>query len=468
MNPAVAGPELRALGARLSEGTIGAEDAARVAFARIREVEPGVRAFLHLAEDEALDRAREIDVSPPGERGPLGGMPISIKDNIAVRGMPLTCASAILDGFVSPYDATIVRRLRDAGAVIVGKTNLDEFAMGSSTTSGCRGATRNPWDAGRVPGGSSGGAAASVAAGMAVAGIGTDTGGSLRHPAAHCGLAAIRPTWGRVSRFGITAYASSLDQAGCVAWDVATIARVLGAIAGHDPSDATSGREPVPDFEAAARSPELPASVAVPEDANRPALAPEGEEAFARCVDRLEAAGVRIRPAPLPDWDLAVATYYVVACAEASSNLARFDGVRYGPRRAGVRESRSFGFGAEVRERLLLGAACLSAGYETDVYRSAVRHRSAFRRRMLDLLREHDALVLPVAVAPPRRLADTDAARKEYEHDRCNMVASLAGLPALAVPGGSWGGLPFGVQFVGAPWREDRLLKFGAAFEALA
>ncbi len=465
----MAGGDLRRLGARLRNREIDATEAVRLALDRIRSVENEVRAFLHLDSEGARARARELDRAPAEQRGALHGLPISVKDNIAIRGMPLTCASALLDGFVSPYDATVVARLRDAGAVLLGKTNLDEFAMGSSTSSGYRGATRNPWDTARVPGGSSGGAAASVAAGMAAAGIGTDTGGSLRHPGAHCGLHAIRPTWGRVSRFGVTAYASSLDQVGCLAWDLPDLAAVLSVLSGSDPRDATCSRRPVPDFLTAAASPALPESVAIPADADRPGLDPEGERAYARCVARLEEAGVRIREAALPDWGLAVATYYVLACAEASSNLARFDGVRYGRRRPpDLVESRTAGFGPEVRERILLGAGCLSSGYEDEVYQAAKRRRAAFRAELLEILEASDAILLPVAVAPPRRSDDREAARREYEDDRCNILASLAGLPALAVPAGSWRGLPFGVQFVGAPWREDQLIRFAGAFGDLA
>ncbi len=465
----VAPDDLRRIGAQLRNGETGPAEAMRRALDRIHRIESEVHAFLHVDPEGALARARELDRLPGEQRGSLHGLPVSIKDNIAIRGMPLTCASAILDGFVSPYDATVITRLRDAGAVFPGKTNLDEFAMGASTSTGYRGATRNPWDTDRVPGGSSGGAAASVAAGMAAVGLGTDTGGSLRHPGAHCGLHAIRPTWGRVSRFGITAYASSLDQVGCVAWDLTDLAAVLSIIAGPDPADATCSRKPVPDFRAAAGSPCLPGSIAIPGPADRPGLEPEGERAFARCVARLEDAGVRIRQVALPDWGLAVATYYVLACAEASSNLARFDGVRYGRRQpSDIAESRTAGFGHEVRERILIGAACLSSGYENKVYQAARRRRTAFRTELLEVFRTSDAILLPVAVRPPRLVSDHAAAAREYEDDRCNILASLAGLPALAVPAGRWHGLPFGVQFVGAPWCEDQLIRFAGAFGELA
>ncbi len=462
---AVAGSSLRKTGALLRAGSIGPVAAVESALGRIEQVEGEIRAFLHIDPEGARERARKLEALSPGKRGALHGMPISVKDNIAIRGMPLTCASAILDGFVSPFDATVTARLEDAGAVLLGKTNLDEFAMGSSTSSGYRGATRNPWDPGRVPGGSSGGAAASVAAGMATVGIGTDTGGSLRHPGAHCGLYAIRPTWGRVSRYGVTAYASSLDQVGAVAWNLADLAAVLSVIAGPDPRDATSSPTPVPDLSAAAANPVLPERIAIPAPANRPSLDPDGEEAYEQCVFRLRSAGVRVEEVDLPDWRLAIAAYYVLACAEASSNLARFDGVRYGRRQAdGVEGSRSAGFGREVRERILIGTACLSSGYEDEVYRAARRHRDAIRNDLLKTLEGTDAILLPVAVSPPRRHADRPAAGQEYEEDRCNIFASLAGLPALALPADTWRGLPFGVQIVGAPWREDRLIRFAAAF----
>ena len=462
--------ERRRRSARLREGETGAEAAVELALARADSAKDA-RAFLHLDGAAALDRARALDREPEGRASrSLFGMPVAIKDNIAVQGLPSTSGSALLADYRAPFDATVVARLRDAGAVILGTTNLDEFGMGSSTTRGFRGATRNPAAPRRIAGGSSGGSAAAVASGAAFAALGTDTGGSVRQPAAHCGLYGIRPTWGRVSRFGVTAYASSLDQVGVLGSDPIEIGRVLSAIAGSDPRDATSARRPVPDFGSAAARPRAPSSLTVCSDADLTSLDPASRDAFDRTVRRFEAAGTRIRTARLPDPESAVAAYYLIACAEASSNLSRFDGLRYGRREAAdgtlagaYRVSRSAGFGVEVRRRILLGAALLSQGYRDAVYGSATVARQRTRESLLRLLDDTEAILLPVSPHPPRRIETPDPPEAEYRADRFNILAALGSLPALAIPAGERDGLPFGVQLMGAPWEEAALLSAAAA-----
>lgn len=459
----------RAAAARLRAGEITAEEATRSALARARETEPSVRAFLHLDPEGALAEARRQDALPSGERGPLSGLPVAVKDNIAVRGLPCTSGSALLDGYRAPYDATAVERLRRAGAVIVGKTNLDEFGMGSATTRSYRAPTGNPADPERIPGGSSGGSAAAAACGSAFAALGTDTGGSVRQPAAHCGIFGLRPTYGRISRFGVTAYASSFDQVGCMSSDLVSVGRVLDAISGEDPRDATSASRPAPDFGAAAGTPRMPKRLAVAGPEELGALDPASREAFSRAARAIERAGVEMREVSLPPPETAVAAYYLLACAEASSNLARFDGMRYGRRRGSgwlfdvYRETRSVGFGAEVRRRLLLGATILSKGYRDAVYHAAGEARREITAALLRLFDEGEFLLLPTTVEPPRRIEEEPDPGAEYDSDRFTILAALAGVPAMSAPAGEREGLPFGVQLVAPPWREAPLLSAAAA-----
>lgn len=456
---------------RLRAGAVSAEEATRATLARARETEP-LGAFLHLDAEGAVAAARRLDALAEEERGPLFGLPVAVKDNIAVRGLPSTSGSALLDGYRPPYDATAVERLRRAGAVVVGKTNLDEFGMGSSTTRSYRAPTRNPRDPERIPGGSSGGSAAAVAGGAALAALGTDTGGSVRQPAAHCGIFGIRPTYGRVSRYGVTAYASSFDQVGCMATDPVWLAQLLAVIAGRDPRDATSSGEPVPDFAAAAARPSLPPRIVTCGPEELRALDAESRDAFSAVVEALERAGCAVRAAPLPSAATAVAAYYLLVCAEASSNLARFDGMRYGRRRPGRHlidtyyQSRSAGFGPEVRRRILLGAAILSKGYRDAVYRTAASARREITAALLSAFGEGDLVLLPTTVDPPRRLTEEPDPEAEYDSDRFTILAALAALPAISVPAGERAGLPFGVQLLAPPWREESLLSAAAALSA--
>ena len=444
------------------------------ALERAAAINRRVQAFLHLDREGALATARALDRQSPDCRGPLFGLPVAVKDNIAVRGLPSTSGSALLRDYRAPYDATVVTRLRQAGAIILGTANLDEFGMGSSTTRGFRGPTRNPVDPTRITGGSSGGPAAAVAAGAVPAALGTDTGGSVRQPAAHCGIFAIRPTYGRVSRYGITAYASSFDQVGCLATDLRVLGHVLSQIAGGDPRDATSVSREVPDFAAAAARPELPRRIVTVGDADLEVLDAPSQRAFRAAVGRFEEAGCEIRRIGLPNPESSVAAYYLLACAEASSNLSRFDGIRYGHRRAGqeslpttFRESRTQGFGTEVRRRILLGTTVLSRGYRDAIYGAATEARRQITARVLSAFDHGALLLLPITKVAPRHLADPVPATADYDGDRFTILAALAGVPAIAVPAGERSGLPFGVELMAPPWNEAALFSAAAAFSAI-
>lgn len=448
--------------------------ATATALDRSEEINRRIRAFLHLDRDGALAAARRLEHQPAAVRGPLFGLPVAVKDNIAVRGLPSTSGSAVLRNYRAPYDATVVERLRRAGAVILGTTNLDEFGMGSATTSGFRGPTRNPVDPERIVGGSSGGPAAAVASGAVPVALGTDTGGSVRLPAAHTGIFGLRPTYGRVSRFGITAYASSFDQVGCLAANPEVLGRVLSVISGADPRDATSVDREVPDFTAAAARPALPRAVVACSEEDIGVLDAPSRTAFHRALSRFEAAGTTIRRFRLPEAVTTISAYYVLACAEASSNLARFDGMRYGNRVAGdgtlaaaFRESRTAGFGDEVRLRILLGTTVLSQGYRDAIYAAATAARKRIRDQLFGALKPGELLLLPIARTSPRRLSDPVEAGDDYDGDRFTVLAALAGFPALAIPAGERNGLPFGVELTALPWQETTLLSAAAAFSGL-
>lgn len=448
--------------------------ATRAALGRADAANRALHVFLHLDRDGALARAEKLERQPPANRGPLHGLPVAVKDNIAVRGLPSTSGSAILENYRAPYDATVTERLRRAGAVILGTANLDEFAMGSTTTSGFRGPTRNPVDPERVVGGSSGGPAAAVASGAAAAALGTDTGGSVRQPAAHCGIFGIRPTYGRVSRYGITAYASSFDQVGCLAAKLPDLATVLSVVAGPDPRDATCASRGVPDFVAAAGRPALPGTIVACSDRDLTALDPPSQAAFRAAVRRFEEAGCSIRRIELPDPVSTISTYYILACAEASSNLSRFDGMRYGSRVGGdetlagaFRGSRTAGFGDEVRLRILLGTTVLSEGYRDAIYGTAAAARERIAARLLACFDQGDLLLLPITRAAPRRFRDPVEVGDDYDGDRFTVLAALARLPAISMPAGKRSGLPFGVELMAPPWNEAALLSTAAAFSQI-
>ncbi|GGH03570.1 Asp-tRNA(Asn)/Glu-tRNA(Gln) amidotransferase subunit GatA [Silvibacterium dinghuense] len=433
-----------------------------------------VNAYLSRDRDGALAQARRVDA---GEvTGPLAGIPIGIKDVLAVEGQPATAGSKILEGYHPPYTATAVRRLQEAGAVLLGKINCDEFAMGSSNENSAYGPVRNPHDTDRVPGGSSGGSAAAVAAGMALATLGTDTGGSIRQPASFCGVVGLLPTYGRVSRYGLIAFASSLDRIGPFTSSTRDAALVLGAIAGHDPMDATSSTAPVPDYTASIDRGVAGLRLGVPAEYFAEGLDPEVRRPVEETIEKLRAAGAEIVPVSLPHTRYAVPTYYVIATAEASSNLARFDGVRYGYRAADAktlsdmyRLSREGGFGPEVKRRILLGTYVLSAGYYDAYYKKAQQVRRLLTDDFLTAFGQVDAILTPTAPTAAFKLGEkTDDPMAMYLADIYTVTASLAGICGLSVPCGTTSdGLPVGLQILGKHFDESTLFRVGQAVENL-
>jgi len=438
--------------------------------------EPPLHAFLSVAGEELLRGAADLDraLDKGDEVGPLAGIPIAVKDNICTATLPTSCGSRILDGYVAPYEATVVRRLREAGALIVGKTNLDEFAMGSSTENSGFGPTRNPLDRERVPGGSSGGSAAAVAAGLVPLALGSDTGGSVRQPAAFCGVVGLKPTYGRVSRYGLVAFASSLDQIGPLARSVDDVAALLGVIAGVDRFDSTSSDLPVPAFQTALAAGPDGLVVGVPREYFPDDLDPGVAAVCRAAVERLEREGAEIREISLPHTGYAVPAYYLVANAEASSNLARYDGVRYGLRAAGAastiavyRETRGAGFGREVKRRIVLGTYGLSAGYYEAYYGTGQRVRGLIAR---DFERAFaagvDVIFTPTAPTVAFRLGErNDDPVSMYLSDVFTVTANLAGLPAISVPVGRVDGLPVGGQMLARQFDEGNLLRAARALE---
>ncbi|WP_394820954.1 Asp-tRNA(Asn)/Glu-tRNA(Gln) amidotransferase subunit GatA [Pendulispora albinea] len=467
-----------ALAEKVRAGHVKAVEVAQATLADIDRRNGALNAFLAVPHESVLEQARAIDEKRArGESlGALAGVPIGIKDALCTRGLATTAGSKILEGYIPPYDATVVARLRAADAIIVGKTNMDEFAMGSSNENSAYGAVKNPWDPERAPGGSSGGSAAAVAARLVSATLGSDTGGSIRQPAALSGTFGVKPTYGRVSRFGLIAFASSLDQVGPFATDVRGAARVLTTISGKDPKDATSLGAPVEDFEAACGASIKGLRIGVPDEYFAKGLDPEVEASIRAAISELEAEGCVVKPIKLAHTRYAVATYYVIADAEASSNLARFDGVRYGlrvePPRADVRAmygaTRDAGFGAEVKRRILLGTFVLSAGYYDAYYVKAQKVRTLIRRDFEEAFREVDVICSPTSPTPAFRLGEkVDDPLAMYLNDVYTLPASLAGLPGCSVPAApTQAGLPVGLQIV-APWlRETTLFSVAAAFEA--
>ncbi len=443
--------------------------------ARTRAVEPAVHAFNSCDEADALAQAAASDARRAAgqSRGPLDGIPVGLKDVIAVANQPLTASSKILGNFVSPYDATVTRKLKDAGAVLWGRLNLDEFAMGSSTENSANGPTCNPWDLTRVPGGSSGGSAAALASGTALATLGSDTGGSIRQPAALCGVVGLKPTYGLVSRYGLVAYASSLDQIGPFGRTVADAATLLQAIAGHDELDSTSYNTPLPDYAAELRARTGPWRIGIPQEYFGEGLDPEVAAAVEAAVKFYRDRGCEIREVSLPHTRYCLDTYYIIATAEASSNLARFDGVRYGHRSRAATDaidlyakSRAEGFGAEVKRRIILGTYVLSSGYYDAYYLRAQKVRTLIRQDFLNAYRDVDALLTPTTPTPAFKLGEKADPLAMYLCDVYTIGVNLAGLPALSVPCGfSASGLPIGLQLIGQPFREADLLAMAHTYE---
>ncbi|WP_298069817.1 Asp-tRNA(Asn)/Glu-tRNA(Gln) amidotransferase subunit GatA [uncultured Mailhella sp.] len=458
----------------LREGSVSAEAAVSSCLERIAATEPSVKALLSRRDEAALEQARNLDKARPADFSakPLWGVPVTVKDVLAWRALPTTAASRILEGFVPPYDAFVVQKLEEAGAVILGKNNMDEFAMGSTTEHSAYQATANPWDLSRVPGGSSGGSAASVAACQCCASLGSDTGGSIRQPASLCGCVGMKPTYGRVSRYGLLAYASSFDQVGPLTRTVDDAAAVLQVIAGYDRRDSTSSPEAVPDYSAAmrARSSLKGLSIGLPREFFQHDGLDEGVAAVCReAVERARDLGARIVDISLPHTEYAIASYYILAAAEASSNLARYDGVRYGHRTANPKNledmyvsSRTEGFGAEVQRRILLGSYVLSAGYYDAYYRKAAQVRRLIRQDYLDALSICDMLLAPVSPVPAWEAGSLGGDPLQmYFMDIFTLSLNLAGLPGLSLPAGLSGGLPVGVQLLGRAFDEGTLFLAG-------
>jgi aspartyl-tRNA(Asn)/glutamyl-tRNA(Gln) amidotransferase subunit A len=442
--------------------------------ARIAALDERVGAYLTVARDQALAAARESEqrwrTGTP--RGPLDGVPLAIKDVLCTRGLPTTCASKILETFVPPYDATVVERLRAAGAVILGKTNLDEFAMGSSTEHSAFHPTRNPWDLARVPGGSSGGSCAAVAAGLAAGAYGTDTGGSIRQPAAFCGIVGLKPTYGRVSRYGLIALASSLDQIGPCAQDVTDAALLLGAVAGHDRRDATSIDAPVPDYVAELAGGVAGLTLGIPDEYFIDGMDREVERAVRAAIEVLKGLGARLTRVSLPTTRHSLAAYYVILPAEASSNLARYDGVKYGLRLPGrdliemQSRTRAAGFGAEVKRRIMLGTYALSAGYYDAYYGKAQSVRTLVRREFAAAFARVDLIVAPTTPNVAFKHGEKEDPLSMYLNDVFTIPGNLAGITGVSLPCGfTAGGLPIGLQLLGRPLDEARVLRAAYAYE---
>lgn len=446
---------------------------------RIEKVDGAINAYVSVRAEEALEEAKEADRRLAQGEGvtPLTGIPVSVKDNLCTAGTRTTCSSKMLAEFVPPYDATVVARLKAAGAPIVGKLNMDEFAMGSSTETSAFGITRNPWDGTRVPGGSSGGAAAAVAARTAILALGTDTGGSIRQPAAFCGVVGMKPTYGRVSRYGAIAFASSMDQVGPMARSVEDCARLLQAIAGGDPNDATSLDEPVPDYGAGLHGGVEGLVIGVPKEFFGDGIDPDVEAAVKKAIQTLQDQGAQVVEVSLPHSQYALASYCIIGPAEASSNLGRFDGVRYGYRAEDAADvtsmfgrTRAEGFGPEVKRRMMLGAYVLSAdGYEA-YYRKAQQVRTLVRQDFDEAFTRCDLLALPTTATTAFALGERSEARLDmYKSDLCTVTANLAGIPALSVPCGlDADGLPIGLQLVGPAFAEERLLRAAYTYEQAA
>jgi aspartyl-tRNA(Asn)/glutamyl-tRNA(Gln) amidotransferase subunit A len=461
----------------LTRREVSAEELVRAHLARIEEKDREVRAYLHLSPERALEQAQRIDrlVAAGEPLPPLAGVPVAVKDVILTRGVRTTCASRILENYLAPYDATAVQRLEGAGAAVVGKTNCDEFAMGSSTENSGFFPTHNPHDLTRVPGGSSGGSAAAVAANLATVSLGSDTGGSIRQPAALCGIVGMMGTYGRVSRYGLVAFASSLDHIGPFGRSVRDVALVLRTIAGRDPKDSTSADVPVPDYEAALEQDVRGLKIGVPKEFFA-GLDPEIGDTVQKGIELLAKLGCQVEPITLPHTDYAIGCYYIICTAEASSNLARYDGIRYGFRSAEYadlrdmyKKTRDRGFGAEVKRRIMLGTYVLSSGYYDAYYLKAQKVRTLIARDFVEAFDNVDVIITPTSPIPAFKLGErVDDPLQMYLADIYTVTASLAGIPGISVPCGrtkSEPHLPVGMQILAKHFDEARLLQVAHAFE---
>jgi aspartyl-tRNA(Asn)/glutamyl-tRNA(Gln) amidotransferase subunit A len=440
---------------------------------RIRRVEPGVRAFVTVTDDLALEQAHRADeLMKAGEGGPLTGVPLAIKDVICTKGIKTTCSSRMLETFVPPYDAAVMEKLNAAGVVMVGKANMDEFAMGSSTENSAFFVTHNPWDLDRVPGGSSGGSAVAVAAGEAAGALGSDTGGSIRQPAGFCSVVGLKPTYGRVSRYGLVAFASSLDQIGPLTRDVTDCAIIMNAISGHDKRDSTSVPELVPDYTQSLKTDLKGMRLGVPREYYVEGMQPGVADVMKAAQKKLGELGATVEEVSLPHTPYALAVYYIIAPSEASANLARYDGVKYGYSYKGdtmwvsMEKTRQNGFGPEVKRRIMLGTYALSAGYYDAWYLKAQKVRTLIRREFDAVFEKCDALVTPTSPTVPFKIGEkTDDPLAMYLSDVCTLPINIAGVPGISLPAGFVDGLPVGMQLIGKHFSEETLFRIAYAYE---
>jgi aspartyl-tRNA(Asn)/glutamyl-tRNA(Gln) amidotransferase subunit A len=464
---------LTELAAGLAAGEFTSRELTEHQLARIERLDGELNSFITVTAEQALEAADRADAArTAGNAGPLTGLPLALKDLFCTEGVRTSAGSRMLDTFVSPFDATVVERLKAAGTVSLGKTNLDEFAMGSSNENSFYGAVRNPWDLAAVPGGSSGGSAAAVAAGLVPAAMGTDTGGSIRQPAAFCGITGLKPTYGRVSRYGIIAYASSLDQAGPMGRSASDCALLLGAIAGHDPRDSTSVARGVPDYTEQLAAPLTGLKIGLPAEYFGDGLDPAVEHAIHTALKVYESLGASVREVSLPHTRYAIPAYYVIAPAEASSNLSRYDGVRFGHRCDAPADlidlyerSRAEGFGEEVKRRILIGTHTLSEGFFDAYYKKAQQVRRLIRQDFLDAFEEVDVLMGPATPTPAFDLGAKKDPVSMYLQDIYTIAVNLAGIPGISVPAGVVDGRPVGLQILGTHFAEERLLNVAHRFQ---
>ncbi|MGD9115754.1 MAG: Asp-tRNA(Asn)/Glu-tRNA(Gln) amidotransferase subunit GatA [Dehalococcoidia bacterium] len=441
---------------------------------RIAKLEPSLKALVSVTGELALKQAKDADERiAKGDIAPLTGVPVVLKDVLCTQGIKTTCSSKMLENFVPPYDATVVEKLNQCGAVTLGKANMDEFAMGSSTEHSAFFPTHNPWDLDRVPGGSSGGSAVSVAADECVFALGSDTGGSIRQPAGFCSVVGMKPTYGRVSRFGLVAFASSLDQIGPLTKDVTDCALVLNAIAGFDDRDSTSVPQPVPDYTKCLDGDLKGMKLGVPQEYFVKGMQPEVEKALKDAITKLEGLGAKVEETSLPSTPYALSVYYIIAPSEASANLARYDGVKYGfafrdtdSMWEAMEKTRQYGFGDEVKRRIMLGTYALSAGYYDAYYLKAQKVRTLIRREFDQAFTKYDALITPTSPTVPFKIGEKlDDPVQMYLSDVCTLPINIAGVPGVSIPAGFGNGLPIGMQIIGKPFGEEAILKVAYAYE---
>ena len=462
------------LAEKLDKGELTSEEIVKAYKARIEDKEKNVQAFITTTLDEALEEAKKIDSSPKNEKNKLAGIPIGIKDNLCTKGVKTTCASKMLENFVSPYDATVIEKLNEEQIISLGKLNMDEFAMGSSTENSAMKVTHNPWNLNKVPGGSSGGSAAAVAADMVPWALGSDTGGSIREPASFCGVVGLKPTYGLVSRYGLVAFASSLDQVGPITKDVRDCAILLNIIAGHDEKDSTSYNKKKIDYTKALKGDVKGLKIGVPKEFFGEGINPEVKAKLEEAIEKYKEMGAVVEECSLDVAEYALATYYIIACAEASSNLGRFDGIRYGYRTKNYtnlkelfKNSRSEAFGPEVKRRIILGTYVLSSGYYDAYYKKAQQVRTFVKKEFEKSFEKYDVLLTPVAPTTAFDIGSkSDNPLEMYLADICTVSINIAGVPAISIPCGvDKAGMPIGMQLIGNRFSEETILNAAYAFE---